>query len=135
MRKRIFRHGFNTASAKAILTKVTTACMKALPVLVLLATSAVNPAPAAAQQCSQLATSQPRELVDKEPVNPVSDGTYTVVPSTQSPQTPQKKTSKENFVVHRTVENKTLVIVGYSTDSNKASAENYCGSLTGFLCQ
>ena len=109
--------------------------MKALPVLVLLATSAVNPAPVAVQQCSQLATSQPRELVSREPVNPVSNDTYTVVPSNQSPQTPQKKTSKENFVVHRTVENKTLVIVGYSTDSNKASAENYCGSLTGILCQ
>ena len=97
--------------------------MKALPVLVLLATSAVNPIPVAAQQCSQLAASQPRESIDRELINPVSNGTYTVVPSTQTPQTPQKKTSKENFVVHRTVENKTLVIVGYSTDSNKVNAE------------
>jgi len=97
--------------------------MKALPVLVLLATSAVNPAPVAAQQCSQLAASQPRELVDKEPVNPVSDDTYTVVPSTQSPQTPQKKTSKEVFEAHKTLDKQFLAITGYSTDSNKVNAE------------
>ena len=123
MRKRIFRHGFITASAGAISTKVTTASMKALPVLVLLATSAVNPIPVAAQQCSQLAASQPRESIDRELINPVSNDTYTVVPSTQEPQAPKKKTSKEVFEAHKTLDKQFLAITGYSTDSNKVNAE------------
>lgn len=123
MRKRIFRPGFITASAEEISTKVTTASMKALPVLVLLATSAVNPIPVAAQQCSQLAASQPRESVDRELINPVSDDTYTVVPSTQTPQAPQKKKSKQAFYIDKEVNNKYLSIVGVSTDSIKTSAE------------
>ncbi len=124
MRKRIFRHGFITASVEEISTKVTTACMKALPVLVLLATSAVNPAPVAAQQCSQFATTQPRELVDKEPVNPVSNSSYTVVPSTQSPQTPQKKTSKEVLYLSKVIDdNEYIGIHGFSTDGIDTTAE------------
>lgn len=97
MRKRIFRQGFNTASVEENSTKVTTASMKALPVLVLLATSAVNPIPVAAQQCSQLAASQPRESIDRELINPVSNDTYTVVPSAQTPQTPRRKKLNKHF--------------------------------------
>ena len=123
MRKRIFRPGFITASAEEISTKVTTASMKALPVLVLLATSAVNPIPVAAQQCSQLAASQPRESIDRELINPVSNDTYTVVPSTQTPQAPQKKKSEQAFYIDKEVNNKYLSIVGVSTDSIKTSAE------------
>ena len=123
MRKRIFRPGFITASAKAISTKVTTASMKALPVLVLLATSAVNPIPVAAQQCSQLAASQPRESIERELINPVSNGTYTVVPSTQTPQTPQKKETQRAFLFRRNADNTYFDIVGVSTDSIKANAE------------
>ena len=124
MRKRIFRPGFITASVEEISTKVTTACMKALPVLVLLATSAANPIPVAAQQCSQLATSQPRESIDRELINPVSNDTYTVVPSTQSPQTPQKKTSKEVLYLSKVIDdNEYIGIHGFSTDGIDTTAE------------
>ena len=124
MRKRIFRHGFNTASVEEISAKVTTACMKALPVLVLLATSAANPAPVAAQQCSQLATSQPRESIDRDLINPVSNDTYTVVPSTQSPQAPKKKTSKEVLYLSKVIDdNEYIGIHGFSTDGIDTTAE------------
>ena len=124
MRKRIFRPGFITASAEEISTKVTTASMKALPVLVLLATSAVNPIPVAAQQCSQLAASQPRESIDRELINPVSNGTYTVVHSTQTPQTPQKKTSKEVLYLSKVIDdNEYIGIHGFSTDGIDTTAE------------
>lgn len=124
MRKRIFRHGFNTTSAEEISTKVTTACMKALPVLVLLATSAANPIPVAAQQCSQLATSQPRESIDRDLINPVSNDTYTVFPSTQSPQAPKKKTSKEVLYLSKVIDdNEYIGIHGFSTDGIDTTAE------------
>lgn len=123
MRKRILRNNPCTTSAEGLSAKITTASMKALPILVLLATSTMNPAPIAAQQRGQLAASQPRESVDRELINPVSDDTYTVVPSTQTPQAPQKKKSEQAFYIDKEVNNKYLSIVGVSTDSIKTSAE------------